>query len=229
MTTNKAEFPDNYGITFDHADPKRLMQLKGKDYMTVQNRMLWFLRDQREFIKRGLATASYCIETRLIEIDHERGYAHFATYVRDVLGNEATMYGSEMQRDFGDFAEKASTKSLGRALLALGYGTAFAQEMDEGERVVDSPVERKRAASTTQPIAQTRSVNPNDGGGVSALNLDWEHLPVGTPPQTVADFAREKGLDGPAWGALWRKHQGALPAIWTELRTTLRAPVRAQV
>jgi hypothetical protein len=40
---------------------------------------------------------------------------------------------------------KASTKSLGRALLALGYGTAFASEMDEGARVVDSPVVRREA------------------------------------------------------------------------------------
>ena len=53
------------------------------------------------------------------------------------------MYGSETAKDFPDYAEKASTKSLGRALLALGYGTAFAPEMDEGERVVDTPVERR--------------------------------------------------------------------------------------
>ncbi len=66
------------------------------------------------------------------------------------------MYGSESAKDFGDFAEKASTKSLGRALLALGYGTAFAPEMDEGERVVDAPVERKRTGtrSTTEPAAR---------------------------------------------------------------------------
>ena len=58
------------------------------------------------------------------------------------------MYGSEAAKDFADYAEKASTKSLGRALLALGYGTAFAPEMDEGERVVDSPVRRPAQAST---------------------------------------------------------------------------------
>jgi hypothetical protein len=54
-----------------------------------------------------------------------------------------TRYGSESAKDFADYAEKASTKSLGRALLALGYGTAFASEMDEGARVVDSPVVRR--------------------------------------------------------------------------------------
>jgi hypothetical protein len=96
------------------------------------------------------------IQTELVELDREAGFAHFKTYVRDVLGNESTMYGSESAKDFGDFAEKASTKSLGRALLALGYGTAFAPEMDEGERVVDAPVERKRTGtrSTTEPAAR---------------------------------------------------------------------------
>src|SRR5262249_59147697 len=87
--------------------------------------------------------SAYVIQTELVEMDRTNGWAHFKTYVRDVLGNEATMYGSEAVKDFADYAEKASTKSLGRALLALGYGTAFAPEMDEGERVVDSPVERR--------------------------------------------------------------------------------------
>jgi hypothetical protein len=35
---------------------------------------------------------------------------------------------------------KAETKAVGRALAMLGYGTQFAPEMDEGERIVDSPV-----------------------------------------------------------------------------------------
>jgi hypothetical protein len=132
------------------------MQLKGRDYLNVQNRLLWFIRDQRAFISGGLARVPYVIQTELVELDREAGFAHFKTYVRDVLGNESTMYGSESAKDFGDFAEKASTKSLGRALLALGYGTAFAPEMDEGERVVDAPVERKRAGtrSTIEPAAR---------------------------------------------------------------------------
>jgi hypothetical protein len=52
------------------------------------------------------------------------------------------MYGSESVKDFPDYSEKAATKSLGRALLALGYGAGSAPELDEGERVVDSPVSR---------------------------------------------------------------------------------------
>jgi hypothetical protein len=154
----KREFPANWHIAADYDPNNHLMQLKGRDYLNVQNRLLWFIRDQRAFISGGLARVPYVIQTELVELDREAGFAHFKTYVRDVLGNESTMYGSESVKDFGDFAEKASTKSLGRALLALGYGTAFAPEMDEGERVVDAPVERKRTsarnASAAEPVAR---------------------------------------------------------------------------
>src|SRR5689334_24762927 len=147
-TRTQPHYPGNWRIAADYDPNQHLMNLKGRDYLNVQNRLLWFIRDQRDFIVRGLATTSYVVRTELVEQDREAGFAHFKTYVRDVLGNEATMYGSESAKDFADYAEKASTKSLGRALLALGYGTAFAPEMDEGERVVDSPVERERRASS---------------------------------------------------------------------------------
>lgn len=137
------DFPNNWRIGQDFDPNQHLMQLKGRDYLNVQSRLLWFIRDQRALVVAGLAQVPYVVRSELVEMDREHGWAHFKTYVRDVLGNEATMYGSEAAKDFPDFAEKASTKSLGRALLALGYGTAFAPEMDEGDRVVDSPVDRR--------------------------------------------------------------------------------------
>jgi hypothetical protein len=149
------EFPANWRIGQEFDPNQHLIQLKGRDYLTVQNRLLWFIRDQRALIAAGLATLPYVVRTEQVELDREAGWAHFKTFVRDVLGNEATMYGSESAQDFGDYAEKASTKSLGRALLALGYGTAFAPEMDEGERVVDSPVERRA------PSLRTRTASPS--------------------------------------------------------------------
>jgi hypothetical protein len=154
-THAQPQYPGNWRIAADYDPNQHLMNLKGRDYLNVQNRLLWFIRDQRDFIVRGLATTSYVVRTELVEQDREAGFAHFKTYVRDVLGNEATMYGSESAKDFADYAEKASTKSLGRALLALGYGTAFAPEMDEGDRIVDTPVERRRSAPAARvsPVA----------------------------------------------------------------------------
>src|SRR5690349_6813992 len=162
MAEMKAEFPLNWRIGQDFDPNDHLMQLKGRDYLNVQSRLLWFIRDQRALIVAGLATMPYIVRSELVEQDREAGWAHFKTYVRDVLGNETTMYGSESAKDFGDYAEKASTKSLGRALLALGYGTGFAPEMDEGERVVDSPVERRsqQAAQTPRQSQAPAPVTP---------------------------------------------------------------------
>jgi len=182
-THSRPQYPGNWRIAADYDPNQHLMNLKGRDYLNVQNRLLWFIRDQRDFIVRGLATTSYVIRTELVEQDREAGYAHFKTYVRDVLGNEATMYGSESAKDFADYAEKASTKSLGRALLALGYGTAFAPEMDEGDRIVDTPVERRRAAPAARvsPVAaQTAPAAPSNA------------------PTPAAKATAAKGTDEPA-------------------------------
>ncbi len=144
MTT----FPKHFISDFDPA--KHLMRIpRVGEYMNVQSRLLWFIHDQRAMIAAGTATCAYEIKTDLVTLDLDRGYAQFKTYIRDVLGNEAVMYGSETQKDFGDYAEKASTKSLGRALLLLGYGTAFANEMDEGDRVVDAPQPTKTEIDAT--------------------------------------------------------------------------------
>jgi hypothetical protein len=179
QSEQRPEFPKNWQITSDYDPNDHLINLKGKEYLNVQNRLLWFIKDQRSFIEKGLAQASYVIRTELVEMDREAGFAHFKTYVRDVLGNEATMYGSESARDFGDYAEKASTKSLGRALLALGYGTAFAPEMDEGERIVDSPVESRRSSRQARPEPA-----PQPSSQVAPLAA---RAPVSSVPSAVAD------------------------------------------
>jgi hypothetical protein len=179
----KRDFPANWHIASDYDPNNHLMQLQGRDYLNVANRLLWFLKDQRAFISSGLARVPYIIETKLVEQDREAGYAHFSTYIRDVLGNETTMYGSETKGDFKDYAEKASTKSMGRALLALGYGTAFAPEMDEGERVVDAPVERRRPAQIRQaPQRQQATQAPRK----VELVRDESDPPFGTMIQSSA-------------------------------------------
>ena len=173
-------FPQNWQIGQDYDPNAHLMKLERfdkrsqrmtvADYLNVQNRLLWFIRDQRALIVAGLAKVPYVIQTDLVEMDREKGWAHYKTFIRDVLGNEVTMYGSEAQQDFGDYAEKASTKSLGRALLLLGYGTAFAPEMDEGERIVDAPIEHS---------------HQNGNGGTSMVSRPTAVAPV-TPPQPSA-------------------------------------------
>ena len=185
---SEREFPTNWRIASDYDPNQHLMSLKGKAYLDVQNRMIWFLRDQRDLIARGLATTSYVIRTELVEQDRQAGFAQFKTYVRDVLGNEATMYGSETAKDFGDYAEKASTKSLGRALAMLGYGTQFAAEMDEGERVVDSPVERR--ATPNSKTVPTRAPQPNLTAQTRNAPASTSATPAASQAQTTQDAPR---------------------------------------
>lgn len=108
---------------------EHLTRLKGKDYLEVKWRLVWFRSD----CPQGT------IDTQLLSHDTERGYAVFKAVIQSKDGH-ATGHGSESRVDFPDYLEKAETKAIGRALAALGYGTQFAPELEEGHRIVDSPV-----------------------------------------------------------------------------------------
>jgi len=115
---------------------EHMMKLKGKDYLQVAWRLVWF-RD----VDDGHGH-DYGIKTELIE--HGEDWAVFKCTITDETGRViSTGHGSESAKDFGDYLEKAETKAVGRALAMLGFGTQFAaDELDEGERIVDSPVDR---------------------------------------------------------------------------------------
>ena len=124
-----------------------LIKLKGKDYLEVRWRLVWFRQDHPE----GR------IDTELIEHtvgkngDPNAVFKATVSYETvDSFGNRviasAASHGSEEKSDFGDYLEKSETKAIGRALAALGYGTQFTDEHDfggENGRVVDAPTERK--------------------------------------------------------------------------------------
>ncbi|MBO0780217.1 MAG: hypothetical protein J2P37_15440 [Ktedonobacteraceae bacterium] len=136
---------------------EHLIQLKGKDYLPVQWRLVWF----RERFPQGT------IETEMLHLDLDReteeeamawnpekrrsekvikqarGFVIFRAVVKDGLGGIATGTKSEKAASFPDYVEKAETGAIGRALAALGYGTQFTgDEFEEEHRIVDSPVDR---------------------------------------------------------------------------------------
>jgi hypothetical protein len=132
-------------MSFDPA--KYLTNLKGKDYLEVKWRLVWF----REKCPSG------AIRTEHITINDQ--VAIFRAEVLEFgedgrISNSATGHGSETPRDFGDYIEKAETKAIGRALAALGYGTQFAPELDEGGRIVDTPVQRPAPQPSQRPQSQ---------------------------------------------------------------------------
>jgi len=108
---------------------EHMIDLKGKKYLQVMWRLVWFREEHPD----------WSISTELIS-SNETAALFKATIIDDTGSVLATAHGSETTRDFRDFIEKAETKAIGRALAILGYGTQFAPEMDEGERIVDSPV-----------------------------------------------------------------------------------------
>lgn len=128
---------------------EHLIDLKGKSYLQVMWRLVWF-REEKPL---------WSVDTKLEQLTDN--HAVFSAKIYDENGNQkASGYGSEGIKDFRDFIEKAETKAIGRALAMLGYGTQFAPDLDEGERIVDSPVERNNikficedCGSEMKPIA----------------------------------------------------------------------------
>lgn len=110
---------------------QHLRNLKGQQYLDVKWRLMW-LREEHPHAR---------ISTEMVRLDTEQKLAVFKAEVSIPDKGSATGFGSETERDFPQgWVEKAETKAIGRALAALGFGTQFALELDEGDRVVDSPV-----------------------------------------------------------------------------------------
>jgi hypothetical protein len=108
---------------------------RSDEYLEVKWRLVWF----REKYPHG------SIITEEMVVDLDQGYARFKTTVGDGEGGIATGTGTETRKGFEDFVEKAETRSIGRALAALGIGTQFVgEELSEGEHIADAPVQGDR-------------------------------------------------------------------------------------
>ena len=123
-----------------------MTNLKGKDYLQVCWRLVWFREDHPDW-----GINAECVE-------QDENHAIFKATICDENGiQKSAGHGSETKKDFNDYLEKAETKAVGRALAMLGYGTQFAgSELDEGERIVDSPIERKQEPKAEPPKVQAK-------------------------------------------------------------------------
>ena len=124
---------------------EHLIKLKGKDYLQVMWRLVWFRTEK----------PTWCIETKLEQL--ENNHAVFSAKIYDENGvQKSSGYGSEAVKDFADYIEKAETKAVGRAVAMLGYGTQFTGDMDEGNRLLDAPVDRNKGEKSEPEKPKTK-------------------------------------------------------------------------
>jgi len=134
----------------------------------------------------------------------EQGQAVFETYVEREDGGSARMHGSETQGDWRDYIEKAQTKSLGRALATVGYGSQFTDdEFNEGERIVDSPVNSTNGHKSAKAVETTiehlqalcdEVLGPNKWGALRGRVLDPEE--IGDVPDDMLSIAQKARIHG---------------------------------
>lgn len=112
-----------------------MVKLKGRDYMIVAGRLLWF-RDEHPdgaIITTPIIAGDAIVAVKCeIVIDGTVRASGMAT----VRGGQGTSWA-------GREVEKAETAAIGRALASAGFGTQFAlSDMDEGDYLADTPINR---------------------------------------------------------------------------------------
>ena len=171
-----------------------LMNLRGKPYLQVAHRLVWLTE----------AYSRYAVDSNFLALTDEYAIARTTVTVYDETGQAikaASATKKETKKDFPDFIEKAETGSLGRALAMLGLGTQFCtQDMDEGERLADSPIPvakkaaAPKAAQQAVPTAEaketpkrTSTFNKNKQQAVESAVKNVEKVTAKTEPVEAVD------------------------------------------
>lgn len=136
-----------------------LMNLKGKDYMMVAHRIVWFNEE-------ALELGGFEMQSEQLVLTDERAVIKATVKLFDKAGKllkQGVGTKSETKKDFPDFIEKAETGAIGRAITMMGFGTAYAlADLDEGSRIIDSPlapvVAKDVAEAAVKAATQEREV-----------------------------------------------------------------------
>lgn len=139
-----------------------LMNLKGKPYLQVAHRLVWFREDHphaqisTEVIELGTSHAVFKATVSLLN-DKNNSWVTIATGTK-----------KETEENFADYIEKAETGAIGRALAISGYGTQFEPDLDEGDRLADAPIAipKKEVVSGKGVQRQSKS-GKGDSSGIS--------------------------------------------------------------
>jgi hypothetical protein len=155
-----------------------MLDLRGKPYLQVAHRLVWFREEH----------PTWGIETEQLTIDENR--ALFLARIKDETGRLiANATKQETANDFPDFIEKAETGAIGRALALCGYGTQFAPELEEGNRLADSPMTPAKRAPA-KPQASTKVQEFEDSLPTNPAPLKSK-TPVSTAGRRILDAAKQ--------------------------------------
>lgn len=146
-----------------------LLSLKGKPYLQVAHRLVWFTEEN----------PYYAITTQFLVQEDDQAVCKATIRILTPPGNaelgtqvikEVTAIKSETAKGFADFLEKAETGSIGRALALLGYGTQFTgDEFDEGNRLADSPISpAKKSGGLKSKGSVTKLETVKKSGGLKS-------------------------------------------------------------
>lgn len=184
--------------TFDPG--QHLSTIKGQDYLEVKWRLAWLRSEHPEAI----------VSTQLETHDGDR--AIFSAKVEIPSGGSATGWGSETASSFGNYIEKAETKAIGRALAALGFGTQFCTDFDDGPEsgvLADAPVQLRRPNQHQRPLnrdqqpLQNEPMSPAQKGKILGVSRS-----LGIPVTEVDELAR--AVTGMAFTELSKRQASSL-------------------
>ncbi|MBK9496893.1 MAG: hypothetical protein IPO08_20775 [Xanthomonadales bacterium] len=176
-----------------------LLDLRGKDYLQVAHRLVWFREEH----------PTWTIKTD-IAADFQNHRCLATAWIIDDKGTTLSMgHKVEDAKGFADYVEKAETGAIGRALAMVGYGTQFAPDLDEGDRLADSPVAPKHiftqhvqplnnAATNTVVKPTTAAISDNPGSYVPPSGKFTGKPLLSIPTQDLEGYlAWIRGLQNP--------------------------------
>lgn len=154
-----------------------MLDIQGKDYLPVAPRVLWARGDHPDW---GISTDVVWIgETAYMR-------ATVADCDGRVLATGHKMVNPNRRGPGAQYpVESAETGAIGRALALCGYGT-LAGDLDEGEEIADTPVERKG-----KPKAEPKPDTLHDGGAFTAEQVDKWHSSPPVEPVTGSEAHEE--------------------------------------
>lgn len=158
------------------------------NYLDVKWRIVWF---------RGEHPGG-SIQTDLLS---EPGVSPAVVKATVTLENgvSATGFGQSGAEDWGDWLEKAETRSIGRALALLGYGTQFCDDFDDiiADAPSGAPQRRQTAPHQREDVdPETGEIRPQRRNSAARAGMTNPDSPM-TPNQKryIESLARDTGLD----------------------------------